>query len=170
MEETTAILISQYRWSPPKKCFQELCGCDFLGLVGSAGEGEHGHRPVGAQLRLGTGRAAGMGPGLAPGDGREHAGCWEHPQQVSHEPHGSWAGTGVIPTGGSPLSPAQGDLVSSVGRESWARHSHCQHWIFCSGLNHTELGISFLVKTCFPSWDLAFRKGNSELPRNALAF
>lgn len=31
-------------------------------------------------------------------------------------------------------------------------------------------GHQFLVKTCFPSWELAFRKGNSELPRNALAF
>lgn len=31
-------------------------------------------------------------------------------------------------------------------------------------------GHQFLVKKCFPSWELALRKGNSELPRNALAF
>ena len=62
MEETTAILISQYRWSLPKKCFQKLCGCDFLGLVGSGGEGEHGHRPTGARPRLEARRGAGTGP------------------------------------------------------------------------------------------------------------
>lgn len=143
MEETTAILISQYRWSPPKKCFQELCGRDFLGLVGSRGEAELSHRPMGARLRPeARGDRTGTFLLVMGKEPEEHAGCWEYPRLVPHEPHtSSRGGFGVMLA--APRPPALGN----TGRHgccwggpepSKATASHHQHFIFRSQLDHRE--------------------------------
>lgn len=129
MEETTAILISQYRWSPLKKCFQELCGCDFLGLVGSGGEGEKGHRPMGARLRPEASGDRTRTFLLVTGkELEEHIGCREHPRQVPHEPHASsQGGFGVMAGGwGQPLTPLHwGTLVGTAAAgEDQSRAKH----------------------------------------------
>lgn len=129
-------------------------------LVGSAGEEEHGRH-----------RGRGWDRDLAPGDGRGTG--WmlgASPAGTTGAPRRQlgwhWGGS----RWGQPLVPCTGDLVSSVGRSRAGQGTLTAGAVLSSQLNRTEMGISFLVKTCFPSWELACRKGNSELPRNALAF
>lgn len=102
MEETTAILISQYRWSPPKKCFQELCGLDFLRLVGSEGrERRSPEQHGGVGLR---------GTPMAPGEE-----SWESPTGTvsSVLPVGGAAPWGVRADDGDVGSDGAGDAETA---------------------------------------------------------
>lgn len=102
MEETTAILISQYRWSPPKKCFQELCGCDFLRVVGSEGRGERRPPLRGARPKT--------GPGGERERGRDPS---EELQGLGSSPPGATWGGGC---GVTPVLEGDGD--------GWSRARH----------------------------------------------